>query len=928
MNDSKLTSYSSFSPLASAPLDSESAKANPLHSFFYPQAVAVIGASQTEGSVGRTLLWNLISNPFGGMVFPVNPKRSSVLGIKAYPKISEVPICIDLAIIVTPAASVPSIIKECALAGVRHVIVISAGFKEMGEPGIALENEIKNILLENQMTLIGPNCLGLMCPISGLNATFAKGMASKGHVAFLSQSGALLSAVLDWSLKEEVGFSACLSLGSMLDVSWGDLIRYFGSDPHTHSILIYMETIGDASAFLSAAREVALNKPIIIIKAGRTEAAAKAAASHTGSLTGSDEVLNAAFERAGVMRVDTIADLFNMAEVLSKQPLPKGPRLQVITNAGGPAVLATDALIQSGAQLAPLSLDLINELNTVLPASWSHANPVDILGDADANRYQTTLEILAKDTNFDGTLVILTPQDMTEPQKTAQFLAAFGQTSQKPILASWMGAKVVEEGVKILNLAKIPTFENPDAAATTFSHMWRYSQNLKNLYETPLPYDDLVIRPEDRAHAESIILKAQESGRLLLTEIESKQLLACYHLPISPIEHANSWEESVLHAEKIGFPVVLKVHSETISHKTDVGGIALNLKDSQEVKEAYQRIENSITQKVGACHFQGVCVQSMITFKDSYELIIGSSYDSQFGPVLMFGLGGQLVEVFKDYSLALPPLTTSLARQMMKKTKIYQALKGIRGRNSTDLKALENLLVRFSQLIADQPLIAEIEINPLLINDQQMMILDARTRLFSAQQMIHQPPKLAIRPYPHQYKAKYALKNSQIIEVRPIRSEDEPLIAEFYDNLANHLQQICFFEPSSLSNQDRHEKLIRLCCRDYAREITLLALSPENQSVIAIARIKRLEAGKDADLSLLVHERWQKQGLGSFLLSQLIVIAQQEKITQVNLKLTSGHAAMLKLAQNFNFETEKRSSNLTSEESHQNEVLFLMKKLD
>ncbi|MGH3090551.1 MAG: acetate--CoA ligase family protein, partial [Rubrobacteraceae bacterium] len=447
----------------------------PLDAVFKPENVAVVGASERVGSVGRTIMWNLISNPFGGTVFPVNPKRPNVLGIKTYPSVAEVPADIDLAIIVSPAPSVPGIIRECAEAGVPGAVVISAGFKETGPEGAKLEEEILAEARRGRMRVIGPNCLGVMNPNTGLNATFAGAMANPGSVGFLSQSGALLTAILDRSFRENVGFSAFVSVGSMMDVGWGDLIYYLGDDPKTQSIVVYMESIGDARSFLSAAREVALTKPIIVIKPGRTEAASRAAASHTGSLTGSDEVLDAAFRRSGVLRVDTISELFNMAEVLSKQPRPKGPRLTVVTNAGGPGVLATDALIGNGGELSEMSSETMETLNGFLPAPWSRNNPIDILGDADPQRYAKTLETAAADPESDGLLVVLTPQDMTDPTATAEALAPYVRSTGKPVLASWMGGPEVAAGTSILNGAGIPTFDYPDTAAQVFTNMWRYT---------------------------------------------------------------------------------------------------------------------------------------------------------------------------------------------------------------------------------------------------------------------------------------------------------------------------------------------------------------------------------------------------------------------------------------------------------------------
>jgi acetyltransferase len=550
--------------------------------------------------------------------------------------------------------------------------------QERGAAGSALERQIQEQLRGSAMRLIGPNCLGVMNPIIGMNATFAKDAPKAGNVAFLSQSGALLTAILDWSHKEGVGFSAIVSTGSMLDVGWGDLIYHFGDDPHTKSILLYMESVGDARSFLSAAREVALSKPIIVIKAGRSEAASKAAASHTGALTGSDEVLDAAFRRCGVLRVHNIADLFYMAEVLGKQPRPKGNRLTILTNAGGPGVLATDALVANGGELAKLSERTLQKLDEFLPAHWSHGNPVDILGDADSERYAKAIEIAAQDPNSDGLLVALAPQGMTNPSEIAERLKPYAHSSGKPLLASWMGGTSVAAGEALLNAGGVPTFPFPDTAARAFTYMWRYSENLRSLYETPSLAEGHDLTAAARNGVEEIIQGVRQSGRLLLNEFESKAVLSHYGIPTVETRIARSEDEAVSHASQIEFPVVLKIFSDTITHKTDVGGVKLNLQDEAAVRKAYQSIQTSVAEKVGADQFGGVTVQAMVKL-EGYELILGSSVDPQFGPVLLFGSGGQLVEVYKDRALALPPLNTTLAQRLMEQTQIFKALKGVRG---------------------------------------------------------------------------------------------------------------------------------------------------------------------------------------------------------------------------------------------------------
>ena len=791
-----------------------------LDAIFAPKSVAVIGATETPGSVGRTIVWNLISSSFGGTIYPVNPKRPSILGIKAYPSLSAVPEVVDLIVVVTPATSIPGIIKEAADIGVKSAIIISAGFKETGPQGAELERQILEHARRVNMRVIGPNCLGVMSPISGLNATFATTIARRGTVGFISQSGALCTAILDWSLRENVGFSAFVSVGSMLDVDWSDLIYYLGDDPHTKSIVIYMETIGNARAFLSAAREVALTKPIIVIKPGRTEGAAKAAASHTGSLTGSDEVLEVAFKRSGVLRVNSIAELFYMAEVLGKQPSPKGPRLTILTNAGGPGVLAADALITNGGELTKLSPETMEAFNQLLPAAWSHNNPVDIIGDASPERYSKALEIAAKDQNSDGILVILTPQAMTDPTKTANELEPYAQSLGKPVIATWMGGNEVAPGEAILNKANVPTFPYPDTAARVFDYMAHYSDSLRSLYETPMSAGEGA--EFDHSCAEEIIRTARQAGRTILTEYESKQLLACYGIPTVETRIAKTKEQAVGAAAAIGYPVVLKLHSETITHKTDVGGVQLNLADAEAVEKAYAAIQESVTKKVGPQHFLGVTVQPMAKV-DGYELILGSSIDPQFGPVLLFGLGGQLVEVFKDRALGIPPLTTTLARRMMEQTKIYTALKGVRGRDPVDLAALERLLVRFSQLVTEQRWIKELDINPLMASPEKLLALDARVVLFDKDTKEEQLPKLAIRPYPTQYVGTWTAKDKRQVTFRPILPEDEALLAKFHAVLSDRTVFMRYLQPMMLQERIVHERLARLCHCDYDREIALVA---------------------------------------------------------------------------------------------------------
>ena len=754
------------------------------------------------------------------------------------------------------------------------------------------------------MRLIGPNCLGIMNPTIGLNATFAKDAPRSGNVAFLSQSGALLTAILDWGQLEQVGFSAIVSTGSMLDVGWGDLIYHFGDDPNTQSILIYMESVGDARSFLSAAREVALRKPVIVIKAGRSEAASRAAASHTGALTGSDDVLDAAFRRCGVLRVSAIADLFYMAEVLSKQPRPKGPRLTIVTNAGGPAVLATDALVANGGELAVPSEKALQALDGFLPPHWSHNNPIDILGDADSERYARALEIAANDPDSDGLLVILAPQGMTDPAAIAEGLKPYAKSSGKPVLTSWMGGASIASAVTALNAAGIPTFPYPDTAARAFTYMWRYSYNLRGLYETPVLPEDLELDPDSRRQAESILQTARGQGRVLLNEFESKQVLSHYGIPTVETQIARSEDAAVACAQHFGYPVVLKIFSETITHKTDVGGVKLNLEDESSVRSAFQAIKSSVSKTVGPDHFSGVTVQPMVRL-EGYELILGSSVDSQFGPVILFGSGGPLVEVYRDRALALPPLNSTLAQRMMEQTRIFAAFKGVRGRRPIDVPALATLLVRFSQLVVEQPWISEIDINPLLASPERLLALDARIVLHPPETDPANLPRPAIRPYPSQYVCPWVMKDGTEVTLRPIRPEDEPLMVKFHQSLSDRTVYLRYFYSLSLSSRVAHDRLVRICFVDYDREMAIVAVHRDaktgQHNILGVGRLVKSHSRNKGEVAVLVTDSCQNQGLGMELFRRVIQVARDEKLTQVDAEILADNFAMKKIARKLGF---------------------------
>jgi acetyltransferase len=868
-----------------------------LDPFFHPRTVAVLGATATAGAVGSILMRNLLENPFGGVVYPINPKRRAVHGVHCYPALAAIPEPIDLAVIATPAATVPGLVRECVDRGVKAALVISAGFSELGAEGRALERQVRDTA-RGRMRLIGPNCLGILHPPSGLNASFAATMPPKGHIALLSQSGAICTSVLDWARDTHVGFSSFVSVGAMADVDFADLIDYFGDDPETRSIILYMESIGDVRRFLSAARAAARTKTMIVLKAGRHEAAAKAAASHTGALAGSDAVFDAAFRRAGLLRVATIPDLFHMSEILAMQPQPRGPALALITNAGGPGVMATDALMSAGGQLAPISPATRAALDAVLPPFWSHANPIDVLGDATPERYRQVVEVCARDPDMHGLLVLLTPQAMTDPTETARQLVPFARLPNKPVLASWMGGSSVQAGRDVLHQAGIPTFDAPEAAISAFLHMVQYRHNQELLYERPEALPEGWAPNQERVRR--ILGTVRAEGRTLLTEAEAKDVLAAYDIPVSATVPCRTADEAVAAARRLGYPVVLKLLSRTITHKSDVGGVQLNLADDAAVLQAFRTIQENVARLGKPEAFEGVTVQPMVRVK-GYELIVGSSIDRQFGPVLLFGAGGILVEVFQDRSLGLPPLTRTLARRLMERTQIYKALQGVRGQQPVDLEALETLLVRFSQLVADFLEIREIDINPLLAGAERVVALDARVLLAPPDQPETERPRLAIRPYPNQLTAPFQLTDGTEVTVRAIRPEDEPLLIAFHAGHSPHTIRMRFFSMVKTLSRD---SLIRLCHLDYDRELALVAVQRDAAGTPQLLGVSRYylhpETGV-AEFAVVVGDPWQGKGLGYHLMQRLIEAARQRGVRRLVGQILAENGPMLQMVGQLGF---------------------------
>lgn len=867
-----------------------------LDPLFRPRSVAVFGASGTPGSVGSIVMHNLLANPFGGVVFPINPNRAAVQGIFCYRDLHSIPGPVDLAVIATPAATVPAVVRDCVDCGVPAGIIISAGFSELGDAGRQLERQIRDIAF-TRMRLVGPNCLGVIHPPSNLNASFSANMARSGNIALFSQSGAICTSVLDWARVSRVGFSGFVSMGAMLDVDFADLIDYFADDPNTRSIIMYMESIGDVRKFLSAARSASRTKQMIVVKAGRHEAGARAASSHTGALAGSDAVFEAAFRRAGVLRVSTIADLFNMSEILASQPRPQGPALAIVTNAGGPGVMATDELMLAGGQLATLAPRTLDTLDRVLPPHWSHGNPVDILGDAPPERYRAAVEACLKDPAVHGLLVLLTPQAMTDPDEVARQLVPFTRTANKPLLACWLGGAGVQGGRDILSQGGISTFASPEAAIHAFLHMVQYRRNQELLYERPQAMPENWHPNPERVRR--VIAQARAERRTMLNEAEAKELLAAYGLPVVPSVPCRTMEQAVLAASQLGFPVVVKLLSSTVTHKSDVGGVMLNVPDEAGVCAAYDAIRASVSKRVSADAFEGVTIQTMIKEK-GLELIVGSSVDRQFGPVVLFGAGGLLVEVLKDRALGLPPLNRTLARRLMERTQIFKALHGVRGQASIDIGAIETLLVRFSQLLCDFNELSEVDLNPVLATPQRILALDARVLLVPADLPPERRPQLAIHPYPNQYITPFTLKDGIRVTVRPIRPEDEPLIIDMHGRYSERSIRMRFF---SLVKTLSRDSLIRLCHLDYDREMALVAelKADDRTQVLGVSRYYLNPATGVAEYALIVEDAHHRQGLGRYLLTRLIEIARERGVKKLVGQVLRENWQMLALTASLGF---------------------------
>ena len=870
-----------------------------LNRIFNPAQIAVVGASEKPGSIGNAIMTNLVNGKYSGRLLPVNPKYDKLHGLPAYKSLAKLDAEIDLAVIATPMTTVPDVVAECVRQKIAGAVVISAGGKEIGEKGKKIEQKIRKTAHKGGLRIVGPNCLGIVRPGKKLNASFASEMPNSGNLAFVSQSGAICTAVLDLAFREKFGFSHFVSTGSMLDVDFGDMIDYLGDDYATKSILLYIESLTNYRKFMSAARSVSRVKPIIVLKSGRSAAGAKAAASHTGAMAGEDAVYDAAFKRAGIVRVDTIGELFDCAELTAKQPRPTGPRLAIITNGGGPGVMATDTLAKFGQEPAPLLSETVEKLDTILPTFWSRSNPIDILGDASADRFRDVLTASFQAKEIDAVLVIMAPQALANPTSVAQAFAEVVKKQRYPVFACWMGGRSMARAVDILNDAGIPTYDTPERAVRAFLYMYTYSHNLETLQEIPPRLTRRMVFERDRAT--KLILKAPHKG--FMSESDSKDILAAYGLPVIKTTIAESETQAMKMAQEMTYPLVMKLHSPDITHKTDAGGIFLDLRSQEDVRHAFTSIMASAKTYDPNARINGVTLQPYIS-KPDYEILLGAKQDPNFGPVILFGIGGIFTEVLKDRSLALPPMNRLLAHRLMQETKAYALLKGYRNRPPADLQQLEEMIIRLSQLLIDQPGILELDMNPVLIKDGRALAVDARI-LVSASE-IDSPAHLVISPYPEEHESHETIKGGLKLFVRPVKPEDAPLFIDLFNNMSATSIYYRFFAPVKAL---KPEMLARFTQVDYDREIAMVAIQEDGaqEKLLGVARIIGDPDGKFGEFAVVVGDPWHGKGIGAVLLQKCLDIAQKRRFKTITGFVLRENKGMLALGKKLGFKIEKHS---------------------
>ena len=872
-----------------------------LNRIFKPRHVAVVGASEKAGTIGNALMKNLIDGGFTGTLMPVNPKYKTIHGHESFGSVSALETGTDLAIIATPMHTVVDIVSECVEKKMGGAVIISAGGREVGEQGREIEEKIQRIAHAGGLRIVGPNCMGVIRPGVNLNASFASEMPVTGNLAFVSQSGAICTAILDLALKERIGFSHFVSIGSMVDVDFGDIIDYLGNDASAKSILLYIESLTNFRKFMSAARSVSRVKPIIVLKSGRSPAGAKAAASHTGAMAGEDAVYDAAFKRAGIVRVDTIEELFDCAELMAKQPRPSGPRLAILTNGGGPGVMAMDTLARYGQEPEPLDPETMQALDGFLPPFWSRGNPIDILGDASAERFGRALEVCFNSKNLDGVLVILAPQALTDPLSVAESLAAAMKARRYPVFACWMGGKSIVKAVEILNEAGIPTYDAPERAVRAFLYMVEYARNLETLLEVPPKMSRHLVFDQEKARKLLSGAPAQE----FMPESDSKELLLSYGMPVIRTEIAKTEAQASRIGREIGYPLVMKIHSPDITHKTDAGGVRLDLRCDADVCEAYGQIISSARGYKPDARIEGVTIQPYFSNPD-FEILMGAKRDPNFGPVILFGMGGIFTEVLKDRALGLPPMNRLLARRLMQETKAYSLLQGYRNRPAADMERLEEMIVRLSQLLIDFPEIAELDMNPVLIKDGDPVAVDARILVSPIE--VPSSLHLVIGPYPEEEESHMVGVDGRRIFIRPVKPEDAPLFTALFKVLSPTTIYHRFFGALKELNP---EMLARFTQIDYDREIALVALSEDmdeasgTDSMLGVARIIGDPDGKTGEFAVLVGDAWQGTGIGSNLLEKCLSIAEKRGFKTVHGIVLEENRNMLALGKKLGFEAKR-----------------------
>jgi len=872
-----------------------------LDKIFKPERIALIGVSSNPKSIGGIVLSNLVGSGFNGIIYPVNPRREAVMGITCYPDVMSLPKIPDLAVIATGAKLVPQLVRECGEAGIKGIIILSAGFKESGIEGKKLEEQVKAELVKfDGMRIIGPNCVGIMVPDLQLNITFTRGMPKKGNIAFISQSGAVCTTILDWALEENIGFSYFVSIGNTMDVNFGDLIDYFGQDPDTKSIVLYIESITEARSFMTAARAFARKKPILVYKAGRFPESAKAATSHTGTLASEDSIYNAVFARAGIARVYDIEDIFDFTDLVSRKRIPKGTNLAIITNAGGPGVMATDTLIDLKGNLAELSEQTMQKLNDCLPTFWSHGNPIDVIGDASSERYAQATKIILDDPNVDAVLVIFVPQAVTDPTETAIEVCKLADNTSKSIIAVWAGGQSMHKGRQVFHDKNIAVFHTPEQAVRAFMTLVSYSRNLKILYETPkdIPVEFKLDRKKLREKFEAEYFKKNS----ILSEDISKEIIHAYGIDIAKPQPAYSSPEAVKIANKIGYPVVLKILSPDITHKSDVGGVVLNLNDEACVAAAYKNMAESISRNFPDADIQGVTIQPMYDIKDAVELILGIKKDPVFGTVILLGMGGICTELFQDKRLCFPPVNERLARQMIESLKICPVLKGYRGSPPKNIDKLIEVIIRLSYLAADYPEIKELDINPLLVTPEDVVALDARIVIDQKLdgKKFPQFSHLLIHPYPEKYVKNTKLSDGTDVILRPIKPEDEPMWLEL---LSSCSKESIYFRFRTNFFFDSHEVATQFCYIDYSREMAIVAEITENNSrkLIGVGRLIADPDHETAEYAILLTDDWQNKGLGNKLTKYCMEISKELGLKRVVAETTADNKPMIVIFKKLKF---------------------------